>query len=149
MGSPQLPTPIEKSDLHTSAVSPQGAFLVEIKSRPGIVRGDQTTWTWEHEGQQQTEDNPVLLANRKCKRLKSLLARQRDFLLERLLFECPTGSFQDWLAHHASYEKTTRRARIYMVITNAAQHVRLTETWIFNRHRSGDRNITTDMKDIN
>ena len=58
---------------------PQGIFLIEIKSRPGTVRGDGLTWTWEHEGRMKTVDNPVLLANRKCKRLKSLLVRQRAF----------------------------------------------------------------------
>jgi hypothetical protein len=67
------------NEVDTLVVCPQGAFLIEIKSRPGIVRGDQTTWTWDHEGQRHTDDNPVLLANRKCKRLKSLLARQRAF----------------------------------------------------------------------
>jgi len=200
------------NEVDTFVVGPPGAFLIEIKSRPGLVRGDQATWTWEHEGQRHTEDNPVLLANRKCKRLKSLLARQRafrslqvpfiepivflshsqarcqlegsaanyvrlrdlepeggkpgrpgilavirrregaglkqfdspplnrpliravaqameqagfrpaqrsrrvgDFTLQQLLFESPTGSFQDWLARHVAYEKTTRRARIYMV----------------------------------
>jgi len=55
-------------------VCPQGAFLTEIKSRPGTVSGDQSIWTWDYEGKRHTEDNPVLLANRKCKRLKSLLA---------------------------------------------------------------------------
>jgi len=202
-------------------VCPQGAFLTEIKSRPGTVSGDQSVWTWEHEGKKHTEDNPVLLANRKCKRLKSLLARQRafrnvevpyieplvflsnsevrcqlqgsvansvclrdleaqgnrparagimaairrregqglksfespplnrpiirafaqameqagirptqrarrvgDFILEKLLFESPTGAFQDWLGRHASYEKTTRRARIYMVARRATNEER-------------------------
>lgn len=202
-------------------VCPQGAFLTEIKSRPGTVSGDQSIWTWEHEGKRRTEDNPVLLANRKCKRLKSLLSRQRafrsiaapfieplvflshsevrcqlegsaassvclrdleaqgnrparagimaairrregqglksfdspplnrpvirafaqameqagirpvqrsrrvgDFILDQLLFESPTGAFQDWLGRHASYEKTTRRARIYMVARQATQEDR-------------------------
>jgi serine/threonine protein kinase len=209
------------NEVDAFVVCPQGAFLIEIKSRPGIVRGDQTTWTWEHEGHQHTEDNPVLLANRKCKRLKGLLARQRafrslqvpfiepvvflshsqvrcqlegsaanyvclrdvepeggkpgrpgimavirrregaglkqfdssplnrpliravaqameqagfrptqrarrvgDFTLQQLLFESATGSFQDWLARHVSYEKTTRRARIYMVSRQATREDR-------------------------
>jgi|GEM_PF-3374358 len=38
------------NEVDVLVVCPQGALLVEIKSRPGIVRGDQTTWTWEHEG---------------------------------------------------------------------------------------------------
>ena len=31
--------------------TPQGFFLIEIKSRPGRLFGDAGTWTWEHEGQ--------------------------------------------------------------------------------------------------
>jgi serine/threonine protein kinase len=202
-------------------VCPQGAFLTEIKSRPGTVSGDQSIWTWEDAGKRHTEDNPVLLANRKCKRLKALLSRQRafrnipapyleplvflsnsgvrcqlqgsaatsvclrdadaqgdrparpgimaairrreapglksfdspplnrpiirafaqameqagirpiqrsrrvgDFILERLLLESPTGAFQDWLARHASYDKTTRRARLYLVTRQATDEER-------------------------
>jgi serine/threonine protein kinase len=51
-------------------------YLVEIKSRPGRVSGDAGTWTWTHEGRLLTEDNPLLLANRKAKKLKSLILHQ-------------------------------------------------------------------------
>jgi serine/threonine protein kinase len=51
-------------------------YLVEIKSRPGRVSGDAGTWTWTQEGRPYTEDNPLLLANRKAKKLKSLLLHQ-------------------------------------------------------------------------
>jgi nuclease-like protein len=61
---------------------PQGIFLVEIKSDPGTLRGDALSWTWERDGRRKTVENPVLLANRKCKRLKSLLVRQRAFKKE-------------------------------------------------------------------
>ena len=61
---------------------PQGIFLIEIKSNPGTLRGDTLSWTWEHEGRRKTVENPLLLANRKCKRLKSLLVRQRAFKKE-------------------------------------------------------------------
>ena len=54
----------------------KGFYLVEIKSRPGTVEGDQGTWTWRHDGRVQTVDNPLLLANRKAKKLISLLRRQ-------------------------------------------------------------------------
>ena len=53
----------------------KGFYLVEIKSRPGTVEGDQGTWTWRHDGRLQTVDNPLLLANRKAKKLISLLRR--------------------------------------------------------------------------
>ena len=51
----------------------KGFFLVEIKSRPGRVDGDASTWTWNQDGRRTTVDNPLLLANRKAKKLKSLL----------------------------------------------------------------------------
>ena len=57
-------------------LTPKGFYLVEIKSHPGIVEGDQGTWTWRHDGRLQTVDNPLLLANRKAKKLISLLRRQ-------------------------------------------------------------------------
>ena len=57
-------------------LTPKGFYLVEIKSRPGIVEGDQGTWTWRHDGRTHTVDNPLLLANRKAKKLISLLRRQ-------------------------------------------------------------------------
>ena len=51
-------------------------YLVEIKSRPGHLSGDTGTWTWRHEGRTLTDDNPLLLANRKAKKLKALLQHQ-------------------------------------------------------------------------
>lgn len=73
--------------------SPQGFFLIEIKSRPGRVHGDAGTWTWETEGSRLTVDNPLLATNRKAKKLVSLLKKQRVFrkkapppFLEALVF---------------------------------------------------------------
>ncbi|MBU3694910.1 MAG: NERD domain-containing protein, partial [Rhodocyclaceae bacterium] len=57
-------------------LSSAGLFLVEIKSRPGELRGDAHSWTWTTEGRSSTVDNPLILANRKSKRLASLLRRQ-------------------------------------------------------------------------
>lgn len=57
--------------------TPVGLFLVEIKSHPGRLSGDAGTWTWESEGRKQSVDNPLLAANGKAKRLRSLLQRQR------------------------------------------------------------------------
>ncbi len=60
--------------------TPQGFFLIEIKSRPGSLRGDAGTWTWETDGKPTaTIDNPLFLANSKAKKLKSLLSRQKAF----------------------------------------------------------------------
>ncbi len=57
--------------------TPQGFFLIEIKSRPGRLRGDAGTWTWETDGKLTTVDNPYRLANSKAKKLRSLLQRQK------------------------------------------------------------------------
>ena len=59
--------------------TPQGVFLVEIKSRQGRLSGDTGTWQWENDGKSRTYDNPLILANSKAKKLKSLLASQKAF----------------------------------------------------------------------
>lgn len=64
------------NEIDLLVVSLYKIYLVEIKSRPGRVRGDSGTWTWSHEGRDFVDDNPLLLANRKAKKLKSLLQRQ-------------------------------------------------------------------------
>lgn len=58
-------------------LSPVGFFLVEIKSWPGMLRGDLMTWVVEHDGRAHTHDNPLFLANRKAKKLAALLRRQK------------------------------------------------------------------------
>ena len=64
------------SEVDALVLSPAGLFLVEIKSRPGILTGDAHSWTWNTDGRTNTYDNPLILANRKAKRLASLLKRQ-------------------------------------------------------------------------
>jgi serine/threonine protein kinase len=57
--------------------SPRGAFLVEIKSWPERTEGDGGTWFRARpDGSRRAFDNPLLLTNRKAKRLKSLLENQ-------------------------------------------------------------------------
>src|SRR4051812_10345930 len=58
-------------------LTPMGFFLVEIKSRPGRVYGDAGTWTWDTEGRLVTVANPLLSANLKAKKLRTLLERQK------------------------------------------------------------------------
>lgn len=53
-----------------------GVFLIEIKSWPGVVNGDQRDWVEEREGRPRFHENPLLGADRKAKRLKSLLEQQ-------------------------------------------------------------------------
>jgi hypothetical protein len=54
-------------------LGPGGLFLMEIKSRPRIVSGDAHTWTWKTDGREYPYDNPLILANRKAKRLASVI----------------------------------------------------------------------------
>lgn len=68
-----------RSEVDLLIVSPTGVYLVEIKSHPGRMDGDGGTWVWTTpEGRRRTFDNPLLLAERKAKKLKSLLMRQKS-----------------------------------------------------------------------
>jgi hypothetical protein len=57
------------NEVDALVLAPTGLYLVEIKSRPSRLEGDPHTWTWTTDGRLHTEDNPLLLANRKAKRL--------------------------------------------------------------------------------
>ncbi len=58
-------------------LAPGGFYLIEIKSRPGVIEGDAHAWTWRDQGQEHVVDNLLLLVNRKAKRLLSPLRQQR------------------------------------------------------------------------
>lgn len=79
------------SEVDALVAVPKGIFLVEIKSWPGRLEGDAGTWRLTRPGASGPTllDNPLLLANRKAKRLKSLLYRQRAFRGERVPFIAP------------------------------------------------------------
>lgn len=79
-------------------LTPKGFFLVEIKSRPGIVEGDAGTWSWHLEGRVFTDDNPLLLANRKAKKLVGLLKRQKSMSKVR----CPFLEAHVFLSHDSN-----------------------------------------------
>lgn len=64
------------NEVDALVLSPAGLFVVEVKSRPGTVTGDAHTWTWTTDGRERSVDNPLLLTDRKAKRLASLLKRQ-------------------------------------------------------------------------
>ncbi len=66
------------NEVDVLVLTPKGLFLVEIKSHPGEISGDAGTWVWSHEGRRRVFDNPRLLADRKAKKLKSLLESQRS-----------------------------------------------------------------------
>lgn len=64
------------NEVDALALTPAGLFVIEIKSRPGTVSGDAHTWTWSTDGRDRSVDNPLLLTDRKSKRLASLVRRQ-------------------------------------------------------------------------
>ncbi len=67
------------NEIDLLVASPVGLFLVEIKSWPGTVSGDAGQWLLDSGTGLRAVDNPLYLANRKCKRLKSLLAHQAAY----------------------------------------------------------------------
>jgi serine/threonine protein kinase len=65
-------------------VTPAGLFVVEVKSFPGKLFGDGQRWRLKMpSGAEKLYDHPLILANTKAKRLRSLLARQSEFAKER------------------------------------------------------------------
>jgi serine/threonine protein kinase len=60
-----------------------GVFLVEAKSRGGIVTGNRHLWDWDKDGHTITVDSPLTLANSKARKLAGLLNKQRAFRGER------------------------------------------------------------------
>lgn len=78
------------SEIDLLICSPKGVFLVEIKSWPGSLVDSGQTWrNTRPDGKVRTFDNPLLLTNRKAKKLKSLLGRQKAFRRESLPYIAP------------------------------------------------------------
>src|SRR4051795_9951818 len=78
------------SEVDVLVIARKAVFLVEIKSWPGQISGDAGTWMWSKPGSPpRSRDNPYLLANRKAKRLKSLLSRQKSMRGKRMPFIAP------------------------------------------------------------
>ena len=71
------------NEIDLLVLTPKGFFLVEIKSRPGRLTGNAGTWVWVQDGREQVNDNPLILTNRKAKKLISLLRRQKAFKKDR------------------------------------------------------------------
>ena len=46
------------NEVDALVLTPVGLVLIEVKSRPGTLRGDAYSWTWTTEGRQVTTDNP-------------------------------------------------------------------------------------------
>lgn len=72
------------NEIDALVVTPRGFFLIEIKSHPGIMFGDGQNWRWRRpNGSEKPLPHPLILANTKAKRLRSLLARQAALRNER------------------------------------------------------------------
>ena len=64
-------------------VSLHKVYLVEIKSWGGVISGDPNTWRREVDGREFLVDSPLLLANRKAKKLIGLLKTQKALAKQR------------------------------------------------------------------
>lgn len=68
------------NEIDLLVVTPHVFALVEIKSYPGKLFGDGQKWrNVRPDGREHLYDHPLILVNTKAKRLRSLLARQRQF----------------------------------------------------------------------
>ncbi len=72
------------NEVDALVLTPVGLVLIEVKSRPGTLRGDAYSWAWTTEGAPFITDNPLPLANRKAKRLASVLGRQEALAVGRV-----------------------------------------------------------------
>lgn len=72
------------NEVDALVVTPRGFFLIEIKSFQGTLFGDGQNWRWRRpNGSEKPLPHPLILANTKAKRLRSLLARQPALRNER------------------------------------------------------------------
>ncbi|MBJ6981998.1 BREX system serine/threonine kinase PglW [Luteimonas sp. MC1572] len=68
------------NEIDALIVSSDRIYLVEIKHWSGRISGNQNSWLIRSpSGRERYEENPLLLANRKAKKLKSLLGHQQAF----------------------------------------------------------------------
>lgn len=68
------------NEVDALVVSSDRIYLIEIKHWSGRISGNQNSWAIRSpSGRERYEENPLLLANRKARKLKSLLLRQKAF----------------------------------------------------------------------
>lgn len=72
------------NEVDALVLSADRIYLIECKAWSGEISGNQNSWQIRRDGYTRTEDNPLLLANRKAKKLKSLLERQSAFRSKKL-----------------------------------------------------------------
>ncbi len=71
------------NEIDALVVTQAGVFLVELKSRGGIVTGNRHLWDWDKNGHTITIDSPLTLTNSKARKLAGLLGKQKAFRGER------------------------------------------------------------------
>ena len=71
------------NEIDALAVTQAGVFLLELKSRGGIVTGNRHLWDWDKDGHIITIDSPLTLANAKARKLAGLLDKQKAFRGDR------------------------------------------------------------------
>jgi serine/threonine protein kinase len=71
------------NEIDALVVTQAGVFLLELKSRGGIVTGNRHLWDWNKDGRIITVDSPLTLANAKARKLAGLLSNQRAFRGDR------------------------------------------------------------------
>lgn len=74
------------NEVDLMVIGPWGFFLCEIKSRPGVIKGDSQTWQWVDGQRIYSDDNPLLLTQRKCQKLRELFLKQRSMRDHQLPF---------------------------------------------------------------
>lgn len=68
------------NEVDALVASTDRVYLIEVKHWAGTIAGNQNTWAiTSPTGRLRYEENPLLLANRKAKKLKSLIGRQPAF----------------------------------------------------------------------
>jgi hypothetical protein len=70
------------NEIDALVITRAGIFLVEIKSRGGIVSGNRHNWDWKKDGHTLSIDSPLILANAKARKLADLIGKQRPFRKE-------------------------------------------------------------------
>ena len=100
------------------------------------MEGDQGTWTWRHDGRGHTVDNPLLLANRKAKKLISLLRRQPAFQRKA---SAPFLEAHVFLSHEAVDCRITEnlRERVHLRDTGTGRDERPGIVAALTRHSAG------------
>ena len=115
-------------------VSLYKVYLVEIKSWRGTISGDANTWRREVDGKSFSDDSPLLLANRKAKKLASLLKRQKALIrhrkpyveatvfLSRMGVRCKLEGRARTGVYLASESDSSRRTTVVDVLCGNASH---------------------------